>query len=136
MRHLAIAVIGVFFGFALSRIGFGDWGEVHRMFTLEDPRLTLTFFSAVAILAPLFWLLRSRYPGLPIRRVHKGVVPGAILFGIGWAITGACPSIAMVQLGEGRLTALLTLAGIVIGIASHRVLQRRVLRWEADSCES
>jgi hypothetical protein len=135
MRHLAIAVIGIAFGFALSRIGFSDWGEVHRMFTFEDLRLTLTFAGAVGILTPAFWLLRSRTGQLPGRRLHRGVVPGAILFGMGWALSGACPGIAMVQLGEGQLAAILTLIGIVGGVALHRVVQRRVLRWDTDGCE-
>lgn len=135
MRHLWVLVIGVAFGFALSRIGFSEWGEVHRMFTFEDLRLTLTFGGAVAILAPGLWLLRRKFPALPARRLHRGVIPGAILFGAGWALTGACPSIAMVQLGEGQVLAGFTLGGILIGIALSRFVQRRFLRWETDSCD-
>ena len=43
MRHAAVAVVGIMLGFSLSRIGFADWGEVHRMFTFADLRLTFTF---------------------------------------------------------------------------------------------
>jgi uncharacterized protein len=135
IRHVAIGSIGLGFGFALSRIGFSDWGEVHRMFVFEDLRLTLTFGGAVAILTPLSWAVSRRFPRLSERRLHRGVVPGGILFGAGWALTGACPSIAMVQLGEGQLLAALTLAGIVLGVALSRFVQARFLRWDADTCD-
>jgi uncharacterized membrane protein YedE/YeeE len=121
---LTTAVLGVVFGFALTRIGFGDFGEVNRMFTFQDLRLLLTFAGAVAIAAVLSALVLPR--PAPVRPLHRGILPGAALFGIGWAISGGCPAIPLVQLGSGYLPALGTLAGIVVGVRAGRWFAGRV----------
>ena len=46
--HATTAIFGLALGFALSWMGFADWGEVHRMFTFADWRLFLTFMVGVA----------------------------------------------------------------------------------------
>lgn len=135
MKHLAMGFVGLGFGFVLSGIGFSRFEEVQHMFLFEDLRLTLTFGGAVLLLAPIYALLKKRLPSSP-RPVHRGVIVGAILFGAGWAITGACPSIALVQLGEGQLAALYTLSGIVLGVALQSYVQRRWLRWNVEGCST
>ena len=49
------------------------------------------------------------------KKYHKGFIIGGILFGIGWAITGACPGPIFAQIGAGEYPALATLAGGVLG---------------------
>lgn len=126
---------GVFFGAALVGIGFASWDEVHAMFTFSDLRLVLTFGCAVAILVPVNRLLaRAGVPQTPPRSMNKGVVPGALLFGAGWAISGACPGITLVQLGEGQLGAVATILGIVAGNLAFRELNGRVFHVPTSSC--
>lgn len=122
--YAANAVFGLLLGFSLSHIGFGDFGEVHRMFVFDDLRLLLTFAGAVALGAVGFFVL-GRGRRFAERRIQRGTVVGGVLFGAGWAICGACPGIVLVQLGEGRLQALLTLAGILGGTFLHQVVPRR-----------
>ena len=108
------AALGLGLGLSLGFIGFGDYGELLRMFTLEDLRLYLTFGGAVAVTA-LGLQLFVKHP-LPSRPMHRAVPIGAALFGIGWALSGACPGIALVQIGEGTMVGLVTLAGMLVGI--------------------
>lgn len=130
--YVAVAVPGLLLGLSLSHIGFGDFGEVHRMFTLEELRLVGTFAAGVA-LTGFGMALYPRRRELPQRLLHRGTVVGALLFGAGWALCGACPSIALVQLGEGRLYGLVTLAGVLLGTAAGGRLQQKA-RLPADSC--
>jgi len=134
-ERVGVAVTGVVFGFSLSRIGFSSWDEVHRMFTFADLRLLFTFMSAVVFLT-LAWIAIARLTGATWapRNLHPGTLAGGALFGIGWALSGACPSIAMVQLGEGQLGAGLTLIGIVAGNWLYSVVHERWFRWSAASC--
>jgi len=130
-----VAALGIVFGFVLSRVGFSSWDEVHRMFTFSDLRLVLAFGTAVTLLA-IGWRVALRLGGarfapIPMRR---GVVPGGLIFGVGWALCGACPSIALVQLGEGQLGAGWTLVGIVLGNALYAAVNARLLRWPNASC--
>jgi hypothetical protein len=133
--HVALIFFGTALGFALSRVGFSDYGELHRMLTLADLRLLFSFVFAVALLFVGFTLLARRQSLAP-RALHPGVVPGAALFGVGWAVGGACPTIALVQLGEGQLAAGLTLGGIVLGNWVYGRLHRRFFRWDPGSCDS
>jgi uncharacterized membrane protein YedE/YeeE len=132
MKATGSALLGILMGFGLSRIGFSDFGEVHRMFLFEDFRLLLTFAGAVALsmVGLAVWKGGKRES----RRLHKGTVAGGLLFGIGWAVTGACPSIAVVQLGEGKLAAALTLAGIIAGTWLYPRIHRRFFGWDGGSC--
>jgi uncharacterized membrane protein YedE/YeeE len=134
MRYLATAALGTFMGFSLSRIGFSDFGEVHRMFTLRDFRLLLTFAGAVAVSMLGAKLLESRTSATP-KPLNPGTVLGGALFGVGWALTGACPAVVLVQLGEGRLVALATLTGIVVGCWVYPKVHARCFPWDAGSCD-
>ncbi len=132
-RRLAVAAAsGTGLGVALSMLGFGDYGEVHRMFTFADLRLSLAFLGAVALLA-VGLRLGARGRPLPRKPLHPGSVPGGMLFGAGWALSGACPAIPLVQLGEGQVTAAVTLLGIVFGVSAWALLNRR-LQWDTGSC--
>jgi uncharacterized membrane protein YedE/YeeE len=130
-------LLGSWMGFALSRIGFSSWDQVHRMFVFDDLRMLLAFMLAVGLLVVAQLSVRRWRPGylnVTNRPLHNGTLAGGALFGVGWALTGACPSIALVQLGEGQLGALLTLAGIFGGNYLYAVVHERYLRWDLGSC--
>ena len=125
-------LFGLALGFVLSEAGFSDYAELHRMFTFQDLRLLFTFAGAVAVAMAGFALL-CRRDVLPLRPIHRGTIAGGVLFGAGWALCGACPAIALVQIGEGRAAALATAAGIGGGIWTAQRLRRR-WRWDVGSC--
>ncbi|MBK6516766.1 MAG: YeeE/YedE family protein [Polyangiaceae bacterium] len=132
---IVVGIIGVGFGFALSRMGFSSWDEVHAMFTFSDLRLLLSFMLSVALLT-VSWVLIKKTTGAswPVRGVHPGTLVGGALFGVGWALSGACPSIALVQLGEGQLGGLVTLVGIFAGNFVYSIVHERHFRWSTSSC--
>jgi len=129
---LRFGLFGLALGFVLSEAGFSDYAELHRMFTFQDLRLLLTFAGAVAVAMAGFSLL-CRDDVLPARPIHRGTVPGGVLFGVGWALCGACPAIALVQIGEGRGAAVASAIGIGAGIWAAQALRRR-WRWDLGSC--
>ena len=131
----ALALIGAWLGFVLSRAGFSSWDEVNAMFRLQSFRLVLAFAGAVVALCLGWWVIRRlTQPRWSDRRFHPGTIPGAMMFGVGWVLSGACPSIALVQLGEGKLLAFVTLAGVFIGNYGYSWLHERHLRWSASAC--
>ncbi len=118
---------GLAFGFVLSRAGATEYDAIHRMFLLTDLHLVGVIGTAIALSALGFaairrWSLRTP-SGEPITLVEKPMtstlVAGALLFGIGWALSGTCPGTALAQIGEGKLAALATFAGILIGAAKQ-----------------
>ncbi len=132
--HLRLALLGVAFGATVSAAGFTDYGELHRMFTLADARLLLTFGGAV-VLAGIGFALHCRGGRMPRRPLQAGTIPGAIAFGAGWALCGGCPGALLAMIGEGNAAALLTLAGVLAGaVLGQRV--KRTMRWDSGSCAS
>lgn len=128
---LANILTGLALGFTVTNIGFGDYAELNRMFTFQDLRMFLSFIGAVVIIASVFALLRvRRTPG----RLHAGVIPGGVLFGTGWAISGGCPAIPIVQVASGYLPALVTIAGILVGVRLCRWANNRYFRVDSGSC--
>jgi uncharacterized membrane protein YedE/YeeE len=139
--YLSIAVFGVTLGVVISAAGFSDWGEVHRMFsfgvgmggpTLANLRLVLAFFGAVGLSIAGFRAF-ARHDEIPSKPIRRGTVPGAILFGAGWALSGTCPAGALTQLGEGKVLALVSLGGMLAGAWLHDALRKR-LGWARHSC--
>lgn len=130
-RHVVSSGLGLWLGVSLSVIGFTDFDAVHQMFALEDLRLLYTFMGGVAVLImPLWFLKTSNAPP----QVTRGTIPGSVLFGVGWALTGACPGVAFAQVGEGQLWALVSLGTMLIGTRLYPVLHRRFFKWPLGSC--
>jgi len=130
-----VALIGTLLGYSLSRIGFSSWDEVHAMFTFRHFHMFFAFLIALLLLGPTWLLIAklSRAHWTP-RPIHKGTLVGGVLFGIGWALSGACPSIAAVQVGEGQLGGLVTLVGMFAGNFLYSLAHERFFRWSAGSC--
>ena len=134
-QTLLLMFTGVGLGFVVSAAGFTNWDAIHRMFTFAEFRLLLTFGSAAVILA-VGWTFLSRFnmPNWSPRHFHRGSLPGGLLVGFGWAISGACPTIVMVQLGEGQLGALWTIGGILIGNYVYSVVHPKFFGWSISGC--
>lgn len=118
---LLIAAFGTAFGLVLSRSGAADYDYIQAMFLLTDFQLYAILAGGVVTTAIGLRLLRRRSSlrGEPIaiqaKAANRGNSVGGLLFGIGWAITGACPGPIFVNIGEGKVYALATLAGALAG---------------------
>ncbi len=114
---------GVFFGFALSRSGASDYNFIHYMFSGHDLRLAFLMITAIVTGAVGMQLLKrlgnkdAHGNNIEINRkpLNKNTVIGGLIFGTGWAVTGACPGTVLAQIGEGKALGLFTAAGMVFG---------------------
>ncbi|MEV4730043.1 YeeE/YedE thiosulfate transporter family protein [Saccharopolyspora sp. NPDC049426] len=128
---VANIITGLALGFIVTSIGFGDYAELNRMFTFQDPRMLYAFAGAVGIIVVVFTVVGvRRVPTL----IHGGVVPGAVLFGTGWAISGGCPAIPIIQVASGYLPALATIAGVMVGIWLCRWVNARFFQLDRGAC--
>jgi len=134
-KYLIYGFLGTAMGFVLARIGFADYDEINKMFSFTEFRLLLTFAASVAVLMVIGFLFRSRFP-YQDKFIQPGTIPGSMLFGFGWAVTGACPSLVFVQLGQGRLPAIMTLVGIYLGVVLYRKMHAKYFLWNVGSCSS
>lgn len=104
------------------------------MFLFEEPHMYLIIGSAVAVGIISVLVMKKvnaksiageelNYSG---KSYHKGFVIGGFIFGIGWAITGACPGPIFAQIGAGEYPAIVTLAGAVIGAYLYNALKSKL----------
>lgn len=121
--NYSFLLFGAVFGFLLSRAGATTFDFYAKLFLFQDLQLLWVIATAATVGALgvlLLKRLRARsldgqplsYEGKPMRR---GLVIGALLFGVGWGASGACPGTAPAMLGEGKLLAGFTLLGILLG---------------------
>ena len=125
--HLRVLVIGVFFGIVLVKSEVVRWQRVHDMFLFKEAHMYLIIATAIVVAAITMRLIKrfeiKTVDRQPItykpKPYHKGVIFGGILFGAGWAITGACPGPIYAQVGAGVWMALATLAGALAGMYAY-----------------
>ena len=123
MRFGVFTLFGAIFGFVLSRGRVSDYDTIAGMFRLTDPHLFGVIGAAIGTAALGLWLIRRggnrTVSGAPVEVRRKpwreGVFSGGLVLGAGWALTGSCPGTSLVQVGEGKLVAVFTVAGILVG---------------------
>lgn len=130
---LGYGIFGLAMGLLLGVSGFADFSEVHEMFELEKLDLLYAFAGAVGISMIGFFLF-ARGSNRGKKHFNNGVIPGGVIFGVGWAITGACPGIALVQVGQGQLAAVFTLLGILGGVWMYRLMAAGGLQVDTGIC--
>ena len=60
------------------------------------------------------------------KEFNKGTIFGGLIFGIGWAITGACPGPIFAQIGAGEYAAISTLIGAVFGAYLYNFFKQKL----------
>lgn len=114
-------LIGIAFGFALERAGFGSAKKLVSQFYLDDLAVFKVMFTAIVTamlgLHYLGWLGVLDLSLLYLTPTHLGTqVLGGLLLGFGFVIGGYCPGTSMVAVATGRLDALVYVLGVALGV--------------------
>ena len=124
MNKYLFLFFGILFGFLLSRAGATTYDYYAQLFLFQDFQLlwVIVFAAAVGFLGTrILKVLKAQsvvgkesisYKGKPYK---NSLIPGSLLFGIGWGLAGACPGTALAMLGEGKLGAAFTILGMFLG---------------------
>jgi uncharacterized membrane protein YedE/YeeE len=124
MKNLKYLVVGIFFGLALTKGEAISWYRIQEMFRFESFHMYGIFMTAVPIGALSIFLLRKlkirTIDGeeilVPKKPYHHGVIIGGLIFGFGWALTGACPGPLYALIGAGYSVTIITLASALLGV--------------------
>jgi uncharacterized protein len=123
IRLLWAAIGGVLFGFGLALSGMARPEVVLSFLQLRDLGLLLVMAAALAVLTLVFRLaprlLPSAVLGDPfsseVKPFHRGLIPGAVVFGLGWGLCGVCPGAAVAGVGMGNSPVLIAIAAMLLG---------------------
>lgn len=109
-KYIYYLLLGTLFGIVLLKSEVVSWYRINEMFHFEAFHMFGIIGSAVVCLAIAIALIKraeaKNYAGdkIVVNAKNGGVAPlllGGTLFGLGWAITGACPGPMFVLLGKG-----------------------------------
>jgi len=114
-------VIGIGFGFALERGGFGNARILAAQFYFGNMRVLKVMFTAiVTAMLGIYYLSVIGFMDLSLVYISETyIVPqvvGGLILGFGFIIGGYCPGTSVVSFATGRLDGLMFLLGVMAGI--------------------
>lgn len=124
LNYLSVLLVGLGFGLILTKSEVVSWYRIQSMFRFEEAHMYLIIISAIVVGAISLQLMKrfevktiSQQPlAIKDKTFHKGLIFGGLMFGMGWAITGACPGPIYAQIGSGAWPALVTFGGAMVGM--------------------
>ena len=132
--NLRYSAWGILFGIVFVKAEIISWFRIQEMFRFESFHMYGVIGSAVAVGAlSVFLIKRMRtktFSGEPIaiaeKTFNKGTVYGSLLFGLGWAITGACPGPLFAQVGAGFSVIIVTFLSAVAGTWVYGLIREKL----------
>ncbi|GIQ57064.1 transporter [Flavobacterium collinsii] len=121
--NLKYLVVGIFFGIVFVKAEIISWFRIQEMFHLQSFFMYGVIGSAVAVglisvqIIKKFNIKTIQGEKIEIqpKAFSKGQIYGGLMFGFGWAITGACPGPLFAQIGTGVTVIVVTLVSAIFG---------------------
>lgn len=127
-------VVGVMFGIVFVKAEIISWFRIQEMFRLQSFHMYGVIGSAVVVGIISVWLIKKfniktidgeRIEFHP-KTFNKGQIFGGLLFGFGWAITGACPGPLFAQIGTGAWVIAITLLSAIAGTWVYGLIREKL----------
>ena len=135
MRSIYLLFIGIFFGIVLFKSEAASWFRIYEMFQFKAFHMYGIIGSAVvlgiiAIQLIKKFKLKSFYGAEitidPKKKSYSRYLIGGSLFGLGWALAGACPGPMFVLLGSGYISILIVIVSAIFGTYLYGRLKDRL----------
>lgn len=133
-HNLKYVVAGTVFGIILIKAEVVSWFRIQEMFRFQSFHMYGVIGSAIAVALPSVYLIRrfkvKTIYGEPIEiqtlKQSKGNIIGGLLFGVGWALTGACPGPLFGLLGTGSLIILVPILAALSGTWVYGLVREKL----------
>ncbi|MBC7495030.1 MAG: YeeE/YedE family protein [Flavobacterium sp.] len=135
MNYLKFILVGFVFGIVLTKSEAVSWYRIYEMFLFQSFHMYGIIIVAICTgiagiqLIKKFKLNDITDKPIVIQPKEKGSVRywvGGVIFGLGWALVGACPGPIFILLGAGFWSVLLVFAGAFIGTFLYGVLLKKL----------
>ena len=121
--NIKYLIVGISFGFIFVKAEIVSWFRIQEMFRFQSFHMYGVIGSAVIVGMISVWIIKKfkvkSIQGEPIviqdKTFNKGQIYGALIFGFGWALTGACPGPLFAQIGTGATVISITLLSAILG---------------------
>ena len=123
MKNFKFLVLGIVFGFILIKGEVISWFRIQEMFRFQSFHMYGVICSAIVVGMISILIIKKfnikTFSGEEIKiapkEFTKGNIIGGLLFGLGWAMTGACPGPLYALIGSGSLIVIVILLSAVFG---------------------
>ena len=135
MKKLVHFIIGVLFGIVLIKSEVVSWFRIQEMFRFQSFFMYGVIGSAVVVGAISVLLIKrfgiKTLSGEEVNLAPKPVMwkanlIGGTCFGIGWAMTGACPAPIYALIGQGITVFILVLVSAYLGALVYGLLRNKL----------
>jgi len=121
--NLKYLAAGALFGIILVKAEVISWFRIQEMFRLQSFHMFGIIGSAVIVGMLSVWFIKKfniktiygEPVEIPKKKFSKGQIYGGLIFGLGWALTGACPGPLFAQIGTGASVIIVTLLSAISG---------------------
>ncbi|MBA4197059.1 MAG: transporter [Chitinophaga sp.] len=133
-HNLKYAAVGILFGIVFVKAEIISWYRIQEMFRLQSFHMYGVIGSAVMVgMISVFLIKKFNIKTIYGEEIkfhpkpfNKGQVYGGLLFGLGWAITGACPGPLFAQIGTGVTVVIVTLLSAIFGTWCYGLLREKL----------
>jgi len=135
MKGFKFILAGIFFGIVMVKSEAVSWYRIQEMFRFQAFHMYGIIGTAVILGALAVYLIKrfrvNDSEGNPITFIDKDpswkkYVIGGLIFGLGWALTGACPGPMFVNIGYGYITMIIVVLGSLLGTYLYGLLKNRL----------
>ncbi|MEI7628045.1 MAG: DUF6691 family protein [Bacteroidota bacterium] len=132
--NLKYLIVGIIFGIVFVKAEIISWFRIQEMFRLQSFHMYGVIGSAVVVGAISVFIIKKfkikTIYGEPIqfeeKKFNVGQIYGGLLFGLGWAITGACPGPLFAQIGTGISVTIVTLLSAIAGTWVYGLVRNKI----------
>lgn len=126
---------GIIFGIVMTKSEAISWFRIQEMFRFESFHMYGIIGTAVIAGSILVFLIKRRQlrnmngEAIAFNDKNPGIARyllGGIIFGLGWAMTGACPGPLFTLLGHGYISILVVIVSAILGTYIYGLLRNRL----------
>lgn len=134
LYYLRFLLVGVLFGIVLVKGEVISWFRIQEMFRFQSFHMYGVIGSAVVVGIISVWIIKRFHLksidgdiiSFSPKNFHKGQIYGGLLFGFGWALTGACPGPLFAQIGAGFSVVIAGLLSAIGGTWVYGALRNKL----------
>ena len=135
MRNFLALLIGIFLGIIFMKAEVLSWFRIQEMFAFQSFHMYGIIGSAIAVGALSVWIIRkARTKSIEGNVIelnekapnYKSAYIGGTIFGLGWAMTGACPGPMYALVGSGTTVFLISIVMGILGVLAYAALRSKL----------
>lgn len=135
MKYIKFLLVGVLFGIVMTKSEAISWYRIYEMFTFQSFHMYGIIGSAVGLGILIVQMVKKS--GLksingtdilfaPKAKTYPRYIIGGSIFGLGWALSGACPGPMFVLVGNGFFAMLIVIFSSIIGTFLYGLIKEKL----------